>query len=114
MRSTPHTTATPKTASLRTKLSDPTFDGRRAMPAVHPSACLFWPVFARSGRGTAFAEPEARERLTMTSRAVLRVCVAVLWTLIFSASAQAATITLTWDRNSEPDVQGYWVSYGTA
>lgn len=50
----------------------------------------------------------------MISRAVRRVCVAVLWTLLFSVSAQAATVTLTWDRNAEPDVQGYWVSYGTA
>jgi hypothetical protein len=30
-----------------------------------------------------------------------------------SAPAQAATLTLQWDRNSEPDVQGYIIRYGT-
>ena len=38
----------------------------------------------------------------------------MLWILVLSVSAQAATVTLTWDRNPESDVQGYWVSYGTA
>jgi hypothetical protein len=50
----------------------------------------------------------------MNLRSVLRVCVSVLWVLVFSVSAQAATVTLEWNRNPEADVLGYWISYGTA
>jgi hypothetical protein len=34
--------------------------------------------------------------------------------LLLPVSASAATITLQWDANTEPDVQGYVVRYGTA
>ena len=43
-----------------------------------------------------------------------RACVSVVCALIMNVSAEAATITMTWDRNDEPDVEGYWISYGTA
>jgi len=32
---------------------------------------------------------------------------------IFPAIAQAASVTLTWDRNQEPDIAGYKIFYGT-
>jgi hypothetical protein len=34
--------------------------------------------------------------------------------LVFAASAEAATITIAWDRNTESNLAGYIVSYGTA
>jgi hypothetical protein len=37
----------------------------------------------------------------------------VVWLLMMAASAEAATVTLAWDRNTDPSVQGYIVSYGT-
>src|SRR3954454_20442990 len=43
-----------------------------------------------------------------------RSAIAFLGCLLLSASAlQAATITLAWDPNPEPDIAGYIVSYGT-
>lgn len=42
-----------------------------------------------------------------------RAILLFLCALAMNASAEAATITLTWDRNSESDVQGYVISYGT-
>src|SRR5690348_5899543 len=31
-----------------------------------------------------------------------------------AAAAEAAAVTLAWDPNAEPDIQGYRLSYGTA
>lgn len=44
---------------------------------------------------------------------ILRVCLALLGAVMLSTSAEAATVTLQWDRNPEADVQGYVVRYGT-
>ena len=49
----------------------------------------------------------------MSRRLTVRVCLAVLCAALLTTSAQAATITLQWDRNTEPDIQGYIVRYGT-
>jgi hypothetical protein len=49
----------------------------------------------------------------MRVRLILRVCLALLGAVMLSTSAHAATVTLEWDRNPEPDVQGYIVRYGT-
>jgi hypothetical protein len=49
----------------------------------------------------------------MSSRAIRHVCLALFSALLFAVPAQAATVTLAWNRNAEPDVQGYYVSYGT-
>lgn len=41
---------------------------------------------------------------------------AVVWTVLFlgvAHAAQAASVKLQWDANSEPDIAGYAVSYGT-
>jgi hypothetical protein len=43
----------------------------------------------------------------------VRVCLAIMIALLLSSSARAATITLQWDRNPEPDVVGYVIRYGT-
>lgn len=45
------------------------------------------------------------------SRTTLACCLALL---LFSARAEAAWITIGWDQNTEPDLAGYLVSYGTA
>ena len=50
----------------------------------------------------------------MSSRFLGRWVLCVLFAALLSGSAEAATVTLAWDRNTEPDVQGYIVSYGTA
>ena len=42
-----------------------------------------------------------------------RVCLALLCVALLSSSAQAAQVNLQWDRNSESDIQGYLISYGT-
>ncbi len=49
----------------------------------------------------------------MSARKAVRVWLALCCAFLLSASAQAATLTLQWDRNSEPDVQGYIIRYGT-
>ena len=49
----------------------------------------------------------------MSARKAVRVWLALCCAFLLSASAQAATLTLQWDRNSEPDVQGYIIKYGT-
>ena len=49
----------------------------------------------------------------MTARSMARAILLFLCALLLSVPAEAATITLTWDRNTESDVQGYVISYGT-
>jgi hypothetical protein len=50
----------------------------------------------------------------MYARLVMRVGLSMLCALMLTASAEADIVTVTWDRNPESDVQGYFVSYGTA
>ncbi|NCF75236.1 MAG: hypothetical protein GWO87_01980 [Xanthomonadaceae bacterium] len=38
----------------------------------------------------------------------------VLVALFFAVTSFAASVTLTWDRNQEPDIAGYKISYGTS
>ena len=49
----------------------------------------------------------------MRSALKVRLLLPLMCVVLLSASAQAATITLDWNRNSEPDVQGYIIRYGT-
>jgi hypothetical protein len=44
---------------------------------------------------------------------ILRASAVVFALLLSASSASAATLTLQWDRNAEPTVTGYVVSYGT-
>src|SRR5262245_37665170 len=45
---------------------------------------------------------------------LVRLIAAVAFVLATAASpVRAATVTATWDRNSEPDIAGYLLSYGT-
>jgi hypothetical protein len=44
---------------------------------------------------------------------ILRASAVVFALLLSATSASAATLTLQWDRNAEPTVTGYVVSYGT-
>jgi hypothetical protein len=50
----------------------------------------------------------------MTARPLARAILLILFALSVNVSAEAASITLEWDRNPESDVQGYVISYGTA
>ena len=50
---------------------------------------------------------------TTTFNAVTRVLGALLLLLLFSASLEAASISLAWDANEKSDLAGYIVSYGT-
>jgi hypothetical protein len=50
----------------------------------------------------------------MTARKVAWASLWLLCALTLNVTAEAATVTVAWDRNPEPDVQGYVVSYGTA
>jgi hypothetical protein len=50
----------------------------------------------------------------MSARKVAWASLCVLCALTLNVSAEAATVTVAWDRNPESDVQGYVVSYGTA
>jgi len=47
---------------------------------------------------------------------ILRSCVATAFLLLLlcSTQLQAATVSLAWDRNPEPDIASYIVSYGTS
>jgi regulation of enolase protein 1 (concanavalin A-like superfamily) len=43
----------------------------------------------------------------------LRVLAALVFLVFSAAELQAATVTLAWDSNPEPDIAGYVISYGT-
>ena len=50
-----------------------------------------------------------------TTKILRRSAITLFLLLIFSASTvQAATVTLSWDPNPEPDIAGYVLSYGTS
>jgi uncharacterized protein YxeA len=43
-----------------------------------------------------------------------KVLIGIIMVLVFAVTALAADVTLQWDPNSEPDLAGYKIYYGTA
>src|SRR5262245_59054651 len=41
------------------------------------------------------------------------ICLAAVWACVSVGAAQAGTLTVAWDANTEPDLAGYLVSIGT-
>jgi Fibronectin type III domain len=51
-----------------------------------------------------------RQRTTMSRRTFLATTLSAI--LLLPQMAAAATVTIAWDRNPEPDIAGYRISYG--
>jgi hypothetical protein len=51
-----------------------------------------------------------RQRTTLSKRTFIATAFAIL---LLPRMASAATVTIAWDRNPEPDIAGYRISYGT-
>jgi hypothetical protein len=51
-----------------------------------------------------------RQRPTLSKRTFIATAFAIL---LLPQMASAATVTIAWDRNPEPDIAGYRISYGT-
>jgi fibronectin type III domain protein len=51
-----------------------------------------------------------RQRPTLSKRTFIATAFAIL---LLSRMVSAATLTIAWDRNPEPDIAGYRISYGT-
>ena len=51
-----------------------------------------------------------RQRPTVSKRTFIATAFAIL---LLPQMASAATVTVAWDRNPEPDIAGYRISYGT-
>jgi len=66
------------------------------------------------GTGLAQLGPDPQELKIDMRAAATRACFALMFALALNSSARAATITLQWDRNPEPDVIGYVIRYGTS
>src|SRR5262249_7514014 len=71
-----------------------------------------------SGRGSRSLrlrhEHERRLISSWLRGAAQRAASAVIILLTGAVSVHAATVTATWDANTEPDIAGYALSYGTA
>src|SRR5712691_187064 len=50
----------------------------------------------------------------VSSSSLKRTVIAVAMLILVAGSAESASVTLAWDANSEPDLAGYVVHYGTA
>jgi len=72
------------------------------------SSCRYAHFHGRDNR-TSRAEPAQPGKFTSSGRIIASFVLA--W-LLSAVAVQAATVTASWNANSEPDLAGYKLSYG--
>ncbi len=72
------------------------------------------PIFLGNRAGTAVAPSSAVTGYPSLSYRAVRLFATLLFVVVFASVCEAATFTIAWDANTEPDLAGYRVLVGTA